>query len=111
MDGNLERMGVEKEALGSASESIKSVVNALLQSKNTIEEIASASYRQSAGIDSLIKNQNNIVEELTKSINKSYGAGDDTKLQTVSLHDIDSLAKKLIRMVDRLNVLSLQFKI
>ncbi|HOV79625.1 MAG TPA: HAMP domain-containing protein [Bacillota bacterium] len=111
LDGNLERMGVEKEALGSASESIKSVVNALLQSKNTIEEIASASYRQSAGIDSLIKNQNNIVEELTKLINKSYGTGDDTKLQTVSLHDIDSLAKKLIRMVDRLNVLSLQFKI
>jgi hypothetical protein len=45
-----------------------------------------------------------------KSINKSSGAGSDTKVQMESLHDIDSMAKKLIRMVDRLNVLSLQFK-
>lgn len=111
LGNNLERLGDGQEAVKEAGESLQKVVRSLQQSKDIIEEIASAAHRQSSSVDEIISNQNSIVDELTKSINKSSGAGNDTKLQTESLHDIDSLAKKLMRMVERLNVLSLQFKV
>lgn len=111
LGSNLERLEDGQEAAREAAESLEKVVRSLLQSKDIIEEIASAAHRQSSSIEEIIKSHNSIIDELTKSINKSSGAGNDTKLQTESLHDIDSQAKKLMRMVDRLNVLSLQFKV
>jgi len=111
LDENTKRLADGQEAVQEAGETLDQVLQSLLQSKGIIEEIASTAQRQSASIADIRQGQSGIIDELLKSINKSTGAGSDAKLQTESLHDIDSLAKKLMRMVDRLNVLSLQFKI
>lgn len=111
LGGNTKRLADGQEAVREAGETLDKVLHSLLQSKEIIEEIASAAQRQSASIEDIKQGQSGIIDELLKSINKSTGAGSDVRLQTESLHDIDSLAKKLMRMVDRLNVLSLQFKI
>lgn len=111
LGGNLKRLAAGQDAAGEARGSLEKVLQSLLQSKDIIEEIASAAHRQSTSIEDIRQSQSGIIDELLKSINKSSGAGSDTKLQMESLHDIDSLAKKLMRMVDRLNVLSLQFKV
>lgn len=107
---NTKSISEGQEAVAEAGESLEKVLKSLLQSKDFIEEAASSAHRQSANIEDIIKSQSDIINGLMKSINKSSGAGSDTKVQMENLHDIDSLAKKLIRMVDRLNVLSLQFK-
>lgn len=99
-----------QEAVIGAGESLEKVLKSLLQGKDFIEEVASSAQRQSASIEEIIQSQSGIINSLMKSINKSSGAGSDTKVQMENLHDIDSLTKKLIRMADRLNVLSLQFK-
>ena len=99
-----------QEAVAEAGESLEKVHKSLLQSKEFIEEVASSAHRQSSSIEDIIQSQSGIINGMMKSINKSSGAGSDTKVQMENLHDIDSLTKKLIRMVDRLNVLSLQFK-
>ncbi|OPY55964.1 MAG: Methyl-accepting chemotaxis protein CtpH [Pelotomaculum sp. PtaU1.Bin035] len=111
LGGNMKRLTDGQEAVREAGESLEKVLQSLLQSKGIIEEIASAAHRQSANIEDIRQGQSGIIDALLKSINKSSGAGNDTKLQMESLHDINSLAKKLMRMVDRLNVLSLQFKV
>lgn len=110
LSSNTKSLSEGQEAVTEAGESLEKVLKSLLQSKEFIEEVASSAHRQSANIDGIIQSQSGIINGLLKSINKSTGAGSDTKVQLESLNDIDSLAKKLIRMVDRLNVLSLQFK-
>ncbi len=111
LEGNLNSLVHGRDAIEEARVSLGKVLQSLLQSKDIIENIASAAHRQSASIEDIRRSQSEVMDELIKSINKSSGAGSDTKLQMESLHDIDSLAKKLMRMVDRLNVLSLQFKV
>lgn len=111
LGGNLKRLADGQEAVKEAGATLEKVRQSLLQSKEIIEEIASAVQRQATSIEDIKHGQHGIIEGLLNSINKSSGAGNDTRLQTESLHDIDSLAKKLMRLVDRLNVLSLQFKI
>lgn len=111
LGGNLKKLVTGQNAVREAGDSLEKILQSLLQSKLIIEEIASAAQRQSTSIENIKQGQRGIIDGLLKSINKSSGAGSDTKLQMESLHDIDSLAKKLMRMVDRLNVLSLQFKV
>lgn len=111
LNGNLKRLTDSSGAAREARASLEKILHSLLQSKGIIEEIASASQRQSASIDEIKLSQSGISEEILKSVSKSSGAGSDTKLQMENLQDIDTLAKKLMRMVDRLNVLSLQFKV
>jgi len=111
LGGNMERLAAGQDAVRDAGSSLEKVLQSLLQSKDIIDEIASAAQRQSTSIENIKQRQSGIIDGLLKSINKSSGAGSDTRLQMESLHDIDSLAKKLMRMVDRLNVLSLQFKV
>ncbi|MFA4886044.1 MAG: hypothetical protein WC601_09785 [Desulfotomaculaceae bacterium] len=76
-----------------------------------VEEAAAAAHLQSNSLENIRQSQVGIVDKLLKTMNSSSGAGSDTKLQMESLQYIDSLAKKMLRMVERLNVLSLQFKI
>lgn len=111
LSGNSKRLADGQSAVQEARGSFEKVHQSLLQSKDIIEEIASAAHRQSASIEDIRMSQSSIINDLLNSINKSSGAGSDTKLQMESLHDIDSLAKKLMRMVDRLNMLSMQFKV
>ena len=111
LGGNLKRLEDGQDSVREAGESLEKVLRSLTQSKDIIEEIASAAHQQSAKIEDIKQSQSDIIDGLVKTVNKSSGAGSDTKLQMESLHDIDSLAKKLMRMVDRLNVLSLQFKV
>lgn len=111
LSGNLRRLSEGQDAVKDAGRSLEKVINSLSQSKLIIEETAAAAQRQSASIENIVESQSGIIEGLLRSINKSSGAGSDTKLQMENLHDIDSLAKKLMRMVDRLNGLSLQFKV
>jgi len=111
LNGNLKRLTSAQDAAKEARKSLEAVLHSLMQSKETIEEIASTAHRQSSSIENIRQNQNGIIDELTKSISKSSGAESDTRIQTENLHDLDSLAKKLVCMVDRLNVLSLQFKV
>jgi len=110
LSSNTKSLSEGQEAVTEAGDSLEKVMKSLLQSKDFIEEVASSSQRQSSNIEDIIRSQSGIINGLVKSITKSSGAGSDTKVQLESLHDIDSLAKKLIRMVERLNVLSLQFK-
>ncbi len=100
-----------RDAVKEVRDSLEEILASLKQGKEIIEEMASGVQRQSGGIEEIRQSQASIMSDLLISINKSTGAGNDTKQQTESLHDIDSLAKKLMRMVDRLNVLSMQFKI
>ncbi|TEB06990.1 Methyl-accepting chemotaxis protein McpB [Pelotomaculum schinkii] len=110
MDSNIKSLSEGQEAVTEAGDSLEKVMRSLLQSKDFIEAVASSAQQQSANIEDIIRSQSGIINGLLKSIKKSSGAGSDTKVQMENLHDIDSLTKKLIRMVDRLNVLSLQFK-
>ncbi len=110
MDSNIKSLTEGQEAVTEAGDSLGKVMRSLLQSKDFIEAVASSAQQQSANIEDIIRSQSGIINGLLKSIKKSSGAGSDTKVQMENLHDIDSLTKKLIRMVDRLNVLSLQFK-
>lgn len=110
MDSNIKSLSEGQEAVTEAGDSLGKVMRSLLQSKDFIEAVASSAQQQSANIEDIIRSQSGIINGLLKSIKKSSGAGSDTKVQMENLHDIDSLTKKLIRMVDRLNVLSLQFK-
>jgi len=109
--GNLKRLTEGHDTVREAASILEKVLQSLSQSKEIIDDIASTAQRQATSIENIKQGQNGIIDMLLKSINKSSGAGNDTKLQMENLHDIDSLAKKLMRMVDRLNVLSLQFKI
>ena len=111
LDINLNRLAGGKSSVSDVRGSFENIVKSLRASKEIVEEAASAARLQSNSIEEIMESQRGIIEELLKSVNKSTGAGSDTRLQTESLHDIDSLAKKLVRMVDRLNVLSLQFKV
>ncbi|MCL6638095.1 MAG: methyl-accepting chemotaxis protein [Firmicutes bacterium] len=111
LEGNAKMLAGGQEAVLEARASLEQVLHSLTQGKGMIEEIASAAHRQAASLEEIRQSQNETITELLKSINKSSTAGSDTKLQMESLQDIDSLAKKLMRMVDRLNVLSLQFKV
>lgn len=111
LEGNLKSLAGGQEAVNEARSTLETVLHSLSQSKDFIEEIASSAHQQSTSIEDMKNCQSGIVDELLKFANNSSGAGNDTKLQAENLNDIDSLAKKLVRMVDRLNVLSLQFKI
>lgn len=109
--GNIKRLSDGQDAVREAGRSLERVLHSLIQSKGVIEEAAATAQRQASSIEHVLESQSGIIEGLLRSINKSSAAGSDTKLQMQNLHDIDSLAKKLMRMVDRLNGLSLQFKV
>lgn len=100
-----------KDTIKEVKDFMEKVLLSLSQSKVIIEEAATAAHAQSNSLDNIRQSQAGIVDKLLKTINSSSGAGSDTKLQMESLQYLDSLAKKMVRMVDRLNVLSLQFKI
>lgn len=111
LHGNIQRLADGQESVREAGRTLEKVLHSLIQSKASIEEAATTAQKQCSSIEDLLENQSGIIESLLRSINKSSAAGSDTKLQTQNLHDIDSLAKKLMRMVDRLNGLSVQFKV
>lgn len=107
----LESLSEEKDTIKRAGESLEKVLHSLLRSKDMIEETASSAHKQTASIEDIKRNHTGIIEELNRSMKSSSSAENDAKMQMENLHDIDSLAKKMVRMVDRLNVLSLQFKV
>ncbi len=107
----LESLSEEKDTIRKAGQSLENVLRSLLRNKDTIEEIASSAHKQTASIEDMKRNHSGIIEELNRSMKSSSSAENDAKMQMENLHDIDSLAKKMVRMVDRLNVLSLQFKV
>lgn len=107
----LESLAEEKDTIRKAGESLESLLQSLLRSKDIIEEIASSAHKQTASIEDMKRNHTGIIEELNRSMKSSSSAENDAKMQMENLHDIDSLAKKMVRMVERLNVLSLQFKV
>lgn len=107
----LESLSEEKDTIKRAGESLEKVLHSLLRSKDIIEEIASSAHKQTASIEDIKRNHIGIIEELNRSMKSSSSAENDARMQMENLHDIDSLAKKMVRMVDRLNVLSLQFKV
>jgi methyl-accepting chemotaxis protein len=111
LDVNIERLVDGQAAVSDVKGNFENIIKSLRNGKEIVEEAESAARMQSSNIEEIMESQHGIIEELLKSANKSTGAGSDTKLQTESLHDIDSVAKKMMRMVDRLNVLSLQFKV
>lgn len=111
LDVNIERLADGQSVFSNVKGNFDNIVNSLRTGKKIIEEAASAARLQSSNILEIMESQHGIIDELLKSANKSTGAGSDTRQQTENLHDIDSLAKKMMRMVDRLNVLSLQFKV
>lgn len=111
LDVNLERLADGQAAVSDVRGNFESIFKSLHTAKDIVEEAATAARMQSSSIEEIMDSQQGIIDELLKSANKSTGAGSDTKMQTENLHDIDSVAKKLLRMVDRLNVLSLQFKV
>lgn len=111
LHGNIQRLADGQESVREAGRTLEKVLDSLVQSKASIEEAATTAKKQCSSIEDLLENQSGIIESLLRSINKSSAAGSDTKLQTQNLHDIDSLARKLMRMVDRLNGLSVQFKV
>lgn len=111
LDVNLERLADGQAAVSDVRGNFESIFKSLHTAKDIVEEAATAARMQSSSIEEIMDSQQGIIDELLKSANKSTGAGSDTKIQTENLHDIDSVAKKLLRMVDRLNVLSLQFKV
>ncbi|MDD4334519.1 MAG: HAMP domain-containing protein [Desulfotomaculaceae bacterium] len=107
----LESLLEEKDTIRKAGESLEKAFHSLLRNKDIIEEIASSAHKQAANIEDIKRNHSGIIEELNRSMKSSSSAENDAKMQMENLHDIDSLAKKMVRMVDRLNVLSLQFKV
>jgi len=107
----LKSLSEGKDTIREAGESLEKVLHSLLRSKDIIEEIASSAHKQTASIEDIKRNHSGIIEELNRSMKSSSSAENDAKMQMENLHDIDSLAKKMVRMVDRLNVLSLQFKV
>jgi methyl-accepting chemotaxis protein len=111
LDVNIERLTDGQAAVSDVKGNFENIIKSLRNGKEIVEEAASAARMQSSNIEEIMESQHGIIDELLKSVNKSTGAGSDTRLQTESLHDIDSVAKKMMRMVDRLNVLSLQFKV
>ncbi len=111
LDVNLERLADGQAAVSDVRGNFESIFKSLHTAKDIVEEAATAARMQSSSIEEIMDSQQGIIDELLKSANKSTGAGSDSKMQTENLHDIDSVAKKLLRMVDRLNVLSLQFKV
>jgi len=111
LDENIKMLAEGKDAVKEAKEFLEKVLYSLAQSKEMVEEVAAAAHLQSNSLENIRQSQIGIIDKLLKSMNSSSGAGSDTKLQMESLQYIDSLAKKMVRMVDRLNVLSLQFKI
>lgn len=111
LDVNIERLADGQAAVSDVKSNIENMIKSLSTGKEIVEEAASAARMQSSNIEEIMASQHGIIDELLKSVNKSSGAGSDTRLQNENLHDIDSLAKKMMRMVDRLNVLSLQFKV
>ncbi|BAF59636.1 MAG: HAMP domain-containing protein [Pelotomaculum sp.] len=110
-DRNLNMLAEILNTVKNAGEALQRNLNCLLQNKEIISEIASAAHRQSEIISDILNSQAGINTELINSISKSTGAENDTKLQMENLHAIESLVKKLARMVERLDVLSLQFKV
>lgn len=111
LDANIERLSDGQSVVSDVKGNYENILKSLRAGKEIVEEAATSTRMQSSNIEEIMESQHGIVDELLKSVNKSTGAGSDTKLQTESLHDIDSLAKKMMRMVDRLNVLSMQFKV
>jgi methyl-accepting chemotaxis protein len=111
LEKHLEQLADGRSAVKEVRGALEEILGSLAQGKEIIENIASGIQRQSTSIEEIKQGQAGIMNDLLTSINKGTGAGNDTKQQMESLHDIDSLAKKLMRMVDRLNVLSMQFKI
>ncbi|MFX4260587.1 methyl-accepting chemotaxis protein [Pelotomaculum propionicicum] len=111
LDVNIERIADGQAAVSDVKGSFEKIIDSLRTGKEVVKEAASAARMQSSNILEIMESQHGIIDELLKSANKSTGAGSDTRQQTENLHDIDSLAKKMMRMVDRLNVLSLQFKV
>lgn len=111
LDESIKMLADGKDTVKEAKEFLEKVLYSLAQSKEMVEEVAAAAHLQSNSLENIRQSQISIVDKLIRSMNSSSGAGSDTKLQMESLQYIDSLAKKMVRMVDRLNVLSLQFKI
>lgn len=111
LDKDIKMLASGKDAAQEAKDFLEQVLYSLAQGKVLIEEAAAAAHLQSNSLENIRQSQVGIVDKLLKSMNSSSGAGSDTKLQMESLQYIDSLAKKMVRMVERLNVLSLQFKI
>lgn len=111
LDVNIERLADGHTAVADVKLNFENIIKSLRSGREVVEEAASAARMQSSNIEEIMESQHGIIDELLKSANKSTGAGSDTRLQTENLHDIDSLAKKMMRMLDRLNVLSLQFKV
>ncbi len=111
LDEDIKMLDDGKDTVKEVREFMEKVLYSLAQSKITVEEAAAAAHLQSNSLENIKQSQIGIVDKLLKTMNNSSGAGSDTKLQMESLQYIDSLAKKMVRMVERLNVLSLQFKI
>ena len=111
LDVNIERLADGQAAVSDVRGNFDNIIKSLSTGKEIVEEAVSATRVQSSNIEEIMASQHGMINELLKSVNKSSGAGSDTRLQNENLHDIDSLAKKMMRIVDRLNVLSLQFKV
>jgi methyl-accepting chemotaxis protein len=111
LDANIASLADKQAVVNDVKVNYENILKSLRAGKEIVLEAASSTRMQSSNINEIMENQNGIIDELLKSVNNSTGAGSDTKLQKENLHDIDSLAKKMMRMVDRLNVLSLQFKV
>jgi methyl-accepting chemotaxis protein len=111
LDEDIKMLADGKDTVKEVKEFMEKVLYSLAQSKVIVEEAAAAAHLQSNSLENIKQSQTGIVDKLLKTMNNSSGAGSDTKLQMESLQYIDSLAKKMVRMVERLNVLSLQFKI
>ncbi|MCL6480022.1 MAG: methyl-accepting chemotaxis protein [Peptococcaceae bacterium] len=97
---------------GRANTRLSQTFDLLRQGTEEQVEILKNSIAISEQLSDQSKHAMDCVLQILSEINKTTQAGEsDIRLQMENLHDIDSLAKKLMRMVDRLNVLSLQFKV
>ncbi|RJQ31487.1 MAG: methyl-accepting chemotaxis protein [Peptococcaceae bacterium] len=110
IDISLEDMASNPNISEEMNDWLENVYSSLQQIKNNVEEIASTIHKQSSNIEKISENHTSILEKFTNFNNNNNESNSNLQIKPENLQDIHSLAKKLVRMSDRLNVLSTQFK-